>query len=123
MSANFWCWLPMLGLLPGSRDFSHRVEGIQEASPRPPATAIVEFVGALTKRYPELKEGQTNTVWADGPLLGDASGQFIDIGILWDRSEEAVPFIVLTANKFGLNCYDPQNSRFYPVKNSNHPLP
>jgi hypothetical protein len=119
MSANFWCWLPVLGLLPGSPDFLHRVEGIQESPAQSPSTVIVEFVGGLLKRYPELSERQINTAWADGPLLGDASGQFIDIGIQWSRYEEAVPFVVLTAQQFGLNCYDPQNSHFYPMKNKN----
>jgi len=116
MSANFWCWLPVLGLLPGSPDFLHRVDEIHESPRQPPTPAIVEFVGGLLKRYPELSKSQTNTVWADGPLLGDASGQFIDIGIQWDYYEEAVPFIVVTARQFGLSCYDPQDSQYYPAE-------
>ena len=117
MSANFWCWLPALGLLPGSPNFADRVAQIQEsAHPQKPSTVIVEFVGSLLRRYPELTETQTNTAWADGPLLGDANGQFIDIGIRWDYYEKTVPFVVITAHHFGLDCYDPQDSRFYPAK-------
>ena len=109
----------MLGLLPGSPDFFQRVEGIQEASPRPPASAIIEFVGELTRRYPEPTKEHPDSAWAESPILGDASGQFINIGVQWDHYQEVAPFIVATANNRGLSCYDPQNSRFYPTKKSN----
>ena len=116
MSANIWCWSPVLGLLASSPNFVDKVAQLQESVPQPPAAIIVDFVGALLKRYPELSKNQTNTAWAVGPLLRDANGQFIDIGIQSDHYDDAGPFVVQTAHQFGLSCYDPQNGRSYPAK-------
>jgi hypothetical protein len=116
MSANIWCWLPVLGLLPSSQDFNHRVEMIQESRRAEPVPAIVEFAGALVKHYPELSRNDPDTAWAVGPLLRDASGPFIDIGIQWDKYDDAAQLVFTTARQFGLNCYDPQKSRYYPAR-------
>ena len=117
MSANFFCWLPILGLIPSSPDFSAKIEKLQEAPHSSPSPVVVEFVDDLLKRYPE-QTAKIESVWADAPLKSDITGQFIDMGILWSRYSEAVPFIVSTAHHFRLNCYDPQDSRYYLAKNS-----
>lgn len=118
LSASFWCWLPALGLIPGSPDFLHKVDELHQP-PFPAASyVLVEFVDTLLKKYPDLADNPDETVWADGPLKRDISGQFIDMGIQWSGYEQAIPFVVLTAHRFGLNCYDPQVSRFYPASPS-----
>jgi hypothetical protein len=85
VSADILCWLPILGLLPGSPDFSTKLEQIQESHyvSRLPAPELVEFVDTLLKRYPEQTEDITS-VWADAPLKGDIIGDFVDIPVLWD---------------------------------------
>jgi hypothetical protein len=114
LSANFWCWAPALALVPSSPDFLHRVDGLHDAPFKPPAHAIVEFVNGLTKKYPDLN-GSNNSPWADGPMIGDANGEFIDFSIQWDAYEHVIPFILLTARKAGLDCFDPQNNRYFPI--------
>ncbi len=114
MSANFWCWAPALALVPSSPDFLHRVDGLHDAPFKPPAHAIVEFVNGLTRKYPDLGVSD-NSPWADGPLVGDANGQFIDFSIQWDSYERVIPFVLLTARKSGLSCYDPQDYRYFPA--------
>ena len=118
MSANFWCWVPTLALMPYSHDFLDRVDHLHRAPFQPPATAIAGFVGGLLKRYPDLTVAD-QTAWADGPMLGDANGQFTDFSIRWDYYEKVVPFVVSTALRFHLNCLDPQTSQFYTTKNPN----
>ncbi|HEX4160551.1 MAG TPA: hypothetical protein VHY79_18940, partial [Rhizomicrobium sp.] len=56
MSANFWCWIPALALLPGSSAFLHRVDEFHQLPAKPPAVEIVQFVGSLLKRYPDPME-------------------------------------------------------------------
>jgi len=118
VSASFWCWAPVLALNPYSHDFFDRVDRLQDAPDRPPATVIVEFVRGLLKRYPDLSDTQTEGPWADGPLVRDANGQFIDISIVWSEYPMVVPFVVSTARHFKLDCFDPQTYQFYPGKNS-----
>ncbi len=117
MSANFWCWLPALALIPGSPDFFDRVDAAHGPPKQKPAAAIVNFVHDLTRRYPDLSETALDTAWADGPMIGDANGGFIDFTIVWSHYDGVVvPFIVRTARNNGLNCYDPQSSFYYPAE-------
>jgi hypothetical protein len=90
MTANFWCWVPALALIPGSPGFLHRVDELHQLPAQPPATEIVQFVGNLEKRYPDLTEvgPDDNTAWADGPMLNNVNGGFIDsqsVGITTTR--------------------------------------
>ncbi len=71
------------------------------------------FVSDLIARYPDLAE-TTDTVWGDGPLVGNIIGDFINISLVWSRYEEAAPFIVQTAHKHGLHAYNPQTGDFFP---------
>ena len=114
VSANFWCWAPALGLLPTSPHFMHHVDELHAAPDKPPSVAIIRFVGDLLKRYPDVSETQLDTAWADGPLIRDASGGFIDFSIRWDYYAKVVPFVTSTARHDGLNCFDPQDSYYYP---------
>jgi hypothetical protein len=118
VSANFWCWVPTLALAPYSHDFLDRVDRLHRTPFQPPATAIVEFVGGLQKRYPDISVSD-ETAWADGPMLRDANGQFIDFSIRWDYYDKVVPFVVSTALRFHLDCLDPQTFQYYTARNPN----
>jgi hypothetical protein len=117
VSADFLCWIPALALLPGSPAFQDRVQQLDDATNLPPTPAIVEFVHTLERRYPDLSQTE-NTVWADGPMLDDAHGGFIDFSVTWDHYDEVKPFVLSTAHRLRLDCYDPQVSRFYPAQGS-----
>ena len=116
MSANFWCWLPLLALSPSSPDFLSRVERLHNPPFERPAPQIENFVKQLTKVYPDLSPTVTDTAWSDGPLIGDATGRFIDFGISWDYYDKVLPLVVSLGKASGLDCYDPQTSRYYPLK-------
>jgi hypothetical protein len=78
-----------------------------------PSPTIIRFVRTLTTTYPDLSELPSDRLdespWADGPLLGNASGPFFYFGISFSRVEEVVPFIAETARTHGLICFDPQS--------------
>lgn len=93
----------------------HRVDQFNTPPAKPPAPGIVRFVRDLLSRYPDLSETQNETAWADGPMIGDASGGFIDIGIRWDYYDKIVPFVTSTARMDGLSCFDPQDGYYYPA--------
>ena len=77
-----------------------------------PSPAIRGFVDALRRRHPDLTELDDDSVdaspWADGPLLGNASGAFIYLSLVPSSADETVPFIVEAAQAEGLIAFDPQ---------------
>jgi hypothetical protein len=114
MTAHLYCWHPELNLLPTDRTFLDRIGALYERRQVPPAFQLIAFVEDLLERYPDVTESE-DTVWADGPLDGNIIDEFINMSLIWSRYEEAVPFVVATAHKHGLHCYDPQTGDFYPV--------
>jgi hypothetical protein len=114
MTAHPYCWAPSLNLDPQDPEFHRRVEALHR-SPKPSRSPrLVTFVEDLLSRYPDLTQTE-DTVWGDGPLVNNILGEFINMSLIWSRYTEAAPFIIETAHKHGLHCYDPQNSDFYHV--------
>jgi hypothetical protein len=117
MSADLEAWEPVLGLDPRRPDFATRVEKLE--NPRlalRPSPTMRKFVAALTARYPELNDDNAGiTAWADGPLIGDVSGKFIHVTMVWNKYDEAGPFFLRTAAAFGLDAYDAQTDSYVPA--------
>jgi hypothetical protein len=111
LSANFYCWEPILDICPKRSDFSQR---LQEAQDQSGASAkLLEFVASLLVKYPDLMDTD-DTPWADGPLTGDISGNFINFGVSWSwYNDDLISFVVETAHSHGLHCFDPQSNEFY----------
>ena len=81
----------------------------------PPSRAIREFVDRLLARHPDLTELDDDEVddcpWADGPLLGNASGSFIYFSLVPSSADEILPFVVETAEAAGLVAFEPQTGK------------
>ena len=115
MSANLYAWEPRIGLSPRDNDFQARVDSLSDPSHlQPPSPVMRAFVTALLAHYPDLTVAD-DTPWADGPLLGDANGGFINVSLIWSRYNEARPFFLATAHRLSLDAYDPQDSRYFPA--------
>jgi hypothetical protein len=115
MSAHLYCWAPSLDLDPEAPDFQDKLGALlEEEAPPAPSPRLVAFVEELLPRYPDLTETE-DTVWAMGPLVNCIVGDFIDMPMTWSRCVEAVPFIIETALKHGLHCYEPQGGSFVPA--------
>ena len=79
----------------------------------PPTERIAAYVGILLARYPDLTDLDDETVddspWADGPLIGNASGPLLYFAFVGnDAAEDAWTFAVEAARRAGLVCFDPQ---------------
>jgi hypothetical protein len=94
------------------RLYGKHVEG---DAPEEPSPAIRAFVAAITAEYPDLTDLAADKVddgvWADGPLIGNASGPFCYIGIVWSRAESVAPVVARIAAERKLVCFDPQEGR------------
>jgi hypothetical protein len=81
----------------------------------PPSPRILDYIAALTARYPDLTEHSSDDVdaspWADGPLTLDVKGPFFYFALVYSKVDEALPFIAETARRHGLVCFDPQRQR------------
>jgi hypothetical protein len=64
----------------------------------------------LTSRYPcicSLPEKDVDEgVWSDGPLWNNFGHRAAVLGMVFSRVEEALPFLVDTANELGLTVFD-----------------
>jgi hypothetical protein len=115
MTAHLYCWAPTLELDPTDEEFPERVSDLQRARKPARSPRLVAFVEDLLSRYADLTQTE-DTVWGDGPLLGNILGEFINMSLVWTRYAEAAPFIFETAQKHGLHCYDPQTDEFSPAR-------
>jgi hypothetical protein len=116
MSAHLYCWETSLRLNPGDADFQARIKALHRAThPLPPSPVMLKFVEALLSRFPDLTETD-DTIWADGPLDGNILGSFINISIIWSRYDDVRAWLIQTAHAHRLHCYDPQESKFFPLR-------
>ncbi len=80
-----------------------------------PAPTMLAFLAELTKRYPDLTElddeDVDDGVWSDAPLVNNASGPLLYLGIVHSRVDEVVPHIVACATARNLVVFDPQVGR------------
>ena len=71
----------------------------------------------LTAKYPctcSVPEDEVDdTVWSDGPLINDFLHRAAVLGIAYSRVDEVLPFLVETANDFGLVVFDWATASIY----------
>jgi hypothetical protein len=92
--------------------FEHRYDqlmGSAELMTRTPR--IQRYVDELLSRWPDINtdEGQ-DSPWADGPLIGNASGPMIYFAMVTSRAADVVDEIAELATAGGLVCFDPQTA-------------
>lgn len=81
-----------------------------QAEVRQPASAtLASFVADLLERYPE--DDPDDSPWAAGPLIDEASGDFIHFAMTYSGAERAYEDVVRTAQRHGLVCFDPQTGQ------------
>jgi hypothetical protein len=81
----------------------------------PPSPRIAAYVRALLARYPDINdEAGEDSPWADGPLMGDASGPLLFFPLVYSQCDEASAWAAQLARKHGLVCYDRQIGKLRP---------
>ncbi|MDI1454400.1 hypothetical protein NHG22_11365 [Streptomyces sp. ATE26] len=73
----------------------------------PVVSVVADFLAALTERWPDRDIGD-DTPWAATPLSKGASGPYVYIALAWGTADMASAYVAQVANRFGLNCFDPQ---------------
>ncbi|WP_215449239.1 hypothetical protein [Streptomyces sp. ATCC 21386] len=75
----------------------------------PPTPAVVAYVEALLRRYPDDIDG--DTVWASPPVMDEASGPIVYLVMSYRAAQEVLDHAASLAREHGLVCYDPQVAR------------
>lgn len=96
-----------LGLSPDGRSFTINR---RQSKPTPPPE-FRQLYELLVERYPCLcslpAAREHETIWSDGPLWGNFGTRVATLGIQGERADEALPFIVESANSLGLILFEP----------------
>lgn len=75
-----------------------------------PTPAIRRFVDALLEQWPDLGASDgDDSPWSDAPVIDNARGPFLYLGISTARVGDAVPFVSELARSHGLVCFDPSS--------------
>ena len=91
------------------------MDQLEDAEPQPPTAGIQAYVQALLARWPDITtDAGENSPWADGPLIGNASGASIYFSMVWSAADEASAFAAQLAARQGLVCFDPQLDALRP---------
>jgi hypothetical protein len=71
----------------------------------------------LTARFPcicDLPDDRVDGgVWSDGPLSDNFGHEVAELGIVFSRVEEVLPFLIDTANRLGLTVFDRQTDQIH----------
>lgn len=86
-----------------------------EDTDEPASDRILSYIEELTAKYPDLDDLPDDDVddspWADSPLQGNVMGPFFYFALVPSKADETVPFIVETARRHELVCFDPQQEK------------
>jgi hypothetical protein len=86
-------------------EFERRMEAAgQEQIPDSPL--IHRLVAQLTARWPEDSE---SSPWSETPLIGNANGTILYLGLRRSHAEAGVASVANAAARLGLICFDPQD--------------
>lgn len=86
--------------------YSEWFEGVGDKDDRTPAPAIRQYVEALLGRWPAEDD---SSPWADSPIINNAIGPILYLGIAPSRADEIAPECSRLAAQRGLVCFDPQS--------------
>lgn len=91
------------------KDAWQELDALIDAKGEPPEV-FKELHDRLTAKYPcicSLSDDEVDDgVWSDGPLWNDFGHRAAVLGMVYSRVEEVLPFLVRTANEFGLVVFD-----------------
>lgn len=81
---------------------------------------LINLIEIFKQKFPCIcdlpDDRKAEGVWSDGPLTGNVGTNIATIGILTDRLEEVLPFIVDVAIDNGFVVFDSQTDEFYRHK-------
>lgn len=80
----------------------------------------LQLIDRLTSKFScicDLSNDEVDDgVWTDGPLRNNAGPLVTTLGIVPERVEDVLPFLIETSNGLGLTVFDQQTGRIYRPK-------
>jgi hypothetical protein len=75
-----------------------------------PSDAIQDFLSEVTKRFPEIDDIEDEDELEECPwtCAFDKSTCHVIVTMRWGCEEDVAPWLIETANRHGLVCFDPQ---------------
>jgi len=100
-------------------EFERRIETAVPGEP--PSPAIRQLIDALLEVYPDVgTRGGEGSPWIDGPLIANASGQMLYVGVAEDFVEFPEQLITELAGELALVAFDPQQTALMPSALRSH---
>jgi hypothetical protein len=98
--------------------YLEKLREIYYDDPRPRSAILVQLHDKLTAKFPCLcsyadDEDDSESPWADGPLINNFANEMGMVSIVWSRVDEVVPFVINTALELGITVFDLQEGRIY----------
>lgn len=88
--------------------YERLMDRLEAGDQEPPTERISAYVSALLDRWPDIDgDAGEDSPWADGPLIGNASGSFIYFAMVWSRAEEASAYAARVAEQHGARLLRP----------------
>jgi len=73
----------------------------------PPTATIREFVEAILAQWPDItEEGGEASPWSDGPMMNNAAGMALLVGVSLSRLADAEPLLISVARRLGVVLLD-----------------
>jgi hypothetical protein len=73
---------------------------------------FLDLIEKLKEKFPcisDLPDDKIDEgVWSDGPLSGNAGKDLTTLGVVYSQVDNAIPFLIKTANECGFVVFDPQ---------------
>jgi hypothetical protein len=80
----------------------------------PPTDALRGYVEELLERWPDIiEDGSEDSPWADGPLIGNASGPLFVFSLAANTLEESIPYCTEVARRRGIVLFDQEQDEVY----------
>ena len=73
---------------------------------------FLDLIEKLKAKFPcicDLPDDEVDDgVWSDGPLSNNAGKDLTTLGVVWSQVDNAIPFLIKTANEKGFVVFDSQ---------------
>ncbi|MEV6879663.1 hypothetical protein [Amycolatopsis sp. NPDC051128] len=79
---------------------------------QPPSPRILRCIATLVTKWPDLSIDNLDTCpWTCSPLISNARGPMFYFSMNYEMADDVVAFVIETAKRLSLVCYDPQTRK------------
>jgi hypothetical protein len=89
------------------------LETLRDLPDSSPGQHFIPLYEKLTARYPCIMEPNEDSPWSDGPLINNFGQKHALLGLIYQAVDDALPFIIQTANEMGFTVFDEQQDEIH----------